>query len=158
MTCCSEAKRLKPSRRSWSMPPIPPEAGTTSPASSRWFPIRCAPPSDRAPAASQRNSLLINSSVLRIGERGGTMSEIKTVGVLGAGTMGNGIAHAFARSGFKVWLCDIDQPSLNRGIEIIHKNLGREVFKQKITEDDMEEALSRITGTLDRGALGRCDF
>jgi 3-hydroxybutyryl-CoA dehydrogenase len=86
------------------------------------------------------------------------MSEIKTVGVLGAGTMGNGIAHVFARSGFKVWLCDIDQPSLNRGIETIHKNLGREVFKQKITEDDMEEALSRITGTLDRGALGRCDF
>ena len=86
------------------------------------------------------------------------MRDIKTVGVLGAGTMGNGIAHVFARGGYKVWLCDVEQQSLNRGIETIHRNLAREVFKQKISEDDMEEALSHITGTLDRGALAGCDF
>jgi 3-hydroxybutyryl-CoA dehydrogenase len=86
------------------------------------------------------------------------MSEIRVVGVLGAGTMGNGIAHVFARGGFKVWLCDVDQQFLNRGIETIQKNLGREVSRQKISAEDMQEALSRITGTLDRGALAGCDF
>ena len=86
------------------------------------------------------------------------MNVIKTVGVLGAGTMGNGIAHVFARGGYRVWLCDVDQEFLNRGIETIRKNLGREVLKQKISEEDMEEALSLITGTLDRGALAGCDF
>jgi 3-hydroxybutyryl-CoA dehydrogenase len=72
--------------------------------------------------------------------------------------MGNGIAHVFARGGFKVWLCDVDQQFLNRGIETIQKNLGREVSRQKISAEDMQEALSRITGTLDRGALAGCDF
>jgi len=86
------------------------------------------------------------------------MSVIKTVGVLGAGTMGNGIAHVFARSGYRVWLCDIDQVFLDRGIETIRKNLVREVFKQKISEEEMEGALSLITGTLDRGTLAGCDF
>lgn len=86
------------------------------------------------------------------------MNVIKTVGVLGAGTMGNGIAHVFARGGYRVWLCDVDQEFLNRGIETIHKNLGREVSKQKISQEEMEEALSLVTGTLDRGALAGCDF
>jgi 3-hydroxybutyryl-CoA dehydrogenase len=86
------------------------------------------------------------------------MSDIKTVGVLGAGTMGNGIAHVFARSGYRVWLCDVEQQFLNRGLETIRKNLAREVAKGKISQEDLEEALGLITGTLDRGALAGCDF
>ena len=86
------------------------------------------------------------------------MSEIKTVGVLGAGTMGNGIAHVFARSGYWVRLCDVDQQFLHRGIETIRKNLDREVGKGKIPQGDMDAALGRITGTLDRSALAECDF
>src|ERR1700689_396296 len=86
------------------------------------------------------------------------MSEIKVVGVLGAGTMGNGIAHIFARSGFKVWLYDVEQTFLNRGIETIRKNLGREVAKGRLCEEDIEEALGNITGALDLNALAACDF
>ena len=60
------------------------------------------------------------------------MSDITTVGVLGAGTMGNGIAHVFARSGFNVRLCEVQQSFLDRGLDSIRKNLAREVSKSKI--------------------------
>ena len=86
------------------------------------------------------------------------MSQIKQVGVVGAGTMGNGIAHVFARSGFTVRLCEVEQRFLDRGLEVIRKNLGREASKGKITEAEAEAALSRIAGTLDRSALGDCDL
>jgi 3-hydroxybutyryl-CoA dehydrogenase len=86
------------------------------------------------------------------------MDEIKIVGVLGAGTMGNGIAHVFARGGFDVRLCEVEQRFLDRGVETIRKNLGREVAKAKLTQEEMDAALARITGTLDRGALADCDF
>jgi 3-hydroxybutyryl-CoA dehydrogenase len=86
------------------------------------------------------------------------MSEIRTVGVLGAGTMGNGIAHVFARSGFDVRLCDVTQPFLDRGLDTIRKNLSREVAKEKLSQPEMDAALTRIHGTLDRGALADCDF
>jgi len=86
------------------------------------------------------------------------MSEIQTVGVLGAGTMGNGIAHVFARSGFEVYLCEVDQRFLDRGLETIRKNLEREATKGKIKPDDVDDALRRITGTLDRESLDVCDF
>jgi 3-hydroxybutyryl-CoA dehydrogenase len=86
------------------------------------------------------------------------MDEIKIVGVLGAGTMGNGIAHVFARSGFDVRLCEVEQSFLDRGLETIRKNLGREVAKAKLTQEEMDAALGRIAGTLDRGALSDCDF
>jgi len=86
------------------------------------------------------------------------MSEIKSVGVLGAGTMGNGIAHVFARSGFNVQLCEVQQSFLDRGIETIRKNLSREVAKEKISQQEMDAALARITATLDRGMLAGCDF
>jgi len=61
--------------------------------------------------------------------------EIKRVGVLGAGTMGNGIAHVFARSGYAVVLCDVEQRFLDRGLDTIAKNLGREASKGKITAE-----------------------
>jgi len=86
------------------------------------------------------------------------MSEITTVGVLGAGTMGNGIAHVFARSGFDVHLCEVQQSFLDRGLDSIRKNLAREVSKSKITQDEMDAALGRIQGTLERSSLAACDF
>ena len=62
-----------------------------------------------------------------------SVDAIKTVAVLGAGTMGNGIAHVFARSGYNVILRDVEQRFLDRGLETIAKNLDREVKKGKIT-------------------------
>ena len=59
--------------------------------------------------------------------------EIRNVGVVGAGTMGNGIAHVFARRGYSVVLCDMEQRFLERGIATISKNLEREVAKNKVT-------------------------
>ncbi len=83
---------------------------------------------------------------------------IKTVGVLGAGTMGNGIAHVFAKSGHKVVLRDVDQRFLDRALETIAKNLEREVGKSKITAEQRTLALGRIEPGVDRGALAQCDF
>jgi 3-hydroxybutyryl-CoA dehydrogenase len=84
--------------------------------------------------------------------------EIKRVGVLGAGTMGNGIAHVFARSGYGVVLCDVEQRFLDRGLDAIAKNLARETSKSKITVEQEKEALQRITPVLERAKLADCDF
>ncbi|UAB75377.1 MULTISPECIES: 3-hydroxybutyryl-CoA dehydrogenase [Mesoflavibacter] len=70
---------------------------------------------------------------------------MKHVAVIGAGTMGNGIAHTFAQSGFKVNLIDISDASLKRGMDTIAKNLDRMVAKEKITEADKAETLANIT-------------
>ena len=86
------------------------------------------------------------------------MSEIRMVGVLGAGTMGNGIAHVFARSGFDVRLCEVEQRFLDRGLETIRKNLDREATKGKLTAEEAAASLQRIHGTLDRSSLAACDF
>ena len=86
------------------------------------------------------------------------MSEIRMVGVLGAGTMGNGIAHVFARSGFEVRLCEVEQRFLDRGMETIRKNLDREAAKGKLTAEEAAASLQRIQGTLDRSSLASCDF
>ena len=84
--------------------------------------------------------------------------EIKTVGVIGAGTMGNGIAHVLARSGYHVVLMEAQQPALDRGLQTINKNLEREVAKSKITAQERESALKRIDAVLDRRAVSKCDF
>ncbi len=84
--------------------------------------------------------------------------DIKTVGVVGAGTMGNGIAHVFARSGFQVILCDIEDRFLRRAMETIGKNLEREVTKNKISSQDRDSALGRIQTTTDRNAMAKVDF
>jgi len=86
------------------------------------------------------------------------VSEIKTVGVIGAGTMGNGIAHVFARSGFSVLLCEVEQHFLDRGLDTIRKNLSREASKGKITAEEVDTTIARIQGTLDRQSLSACDF
>jgi 3-hydroxybutyryl-CoA dehydrogenase len=83
---------------------------------------------------------------------------IERVGVIGAGTMGNGIAHVFARSGFNVVLCDVEQRFLDRGLATISKNLDREVAKSKITPDDKTATLTRISSALDRAKLADCDL
>jgi len=70
---------------------------------------------------------------------------MKNIAVIGAGTMGNGIAHTFAQSGFNVQLIDISQASLDRGLATISKNLDRMVAKEKITEADKKATLDNIT-------------
>jgi 3-hydroxybutyryl-CoA dehydrogenase len=75
------------------------------------------------------------------------MTEPKTIAILGAGTMGNGIAHVCARSGFDVLLYDVNQAALYRGLDTIRTNFAREVAKQKLTQHQSDEARSRITLT-----------
>src|SRR5262245_48038311 len=82
----------------------------------------------------------------------------QTVGVIGAGTMGNGIAHVAARSGFKVVLHDLEKSFLDRSISTIARNLDREVAKDKISKDDKSAALSRIVPTVDYATLAEADF
>lgn len=84
--------------------------------------------------------------------------EIKTVGVVGAGTMGNGIAHVFAKSGYSVLLVDIEQTFLDRAMSTIGKNLERETAKGKLTAEQREAALKRIQTGVSRAALATCDF
>jgi 3-hydroxybutyryl-CoA dehydrogenase len=84
--------------------------------------------------------------------------EIKTVAVLGAGTMGNGIAHVFARAGYNVILRDVETRFLDRGIETIGKNLDREVKKEKITAAEKPQILARIQTTTEVSALAAADF
>ena len=87
-----------------------------------------------------------------------TLDAIKTVGVLGAGTMGNGIAHVFAKAGYSVILRDVDQKSLDRALDTIGKNLDREVKKAKITEADKSATLAHIKITTDAKALASADI
>jgi 3-hydroxybutyryl-CoA dehydrogenase len=86
------------------------------------------------------------------------MTEIQRVGVIGAGTMGNGIAHVFARNGFQVVLCDVEQRFLDRGLNAISRNLEREVASGKISANDKQIAFNRIEPVLKRTTLSSCDF
>jgi 3-hydroxybutyryl-CoA dehydrogenase len=84
--------------------------------------------------------------------------KITTVGVIGGGTMGNGIAHVAARSGLKVILHDIAQQQLDNAVATISRNLDREVAKNKITADDKSAALARILAAPKSAALADADF
>jgi len=84
--------------------------------------------------------------------------QIKRVGVVGAGTMGNGIAHVFARSGYEVLLHDVEQRFLDRALDGIRKNLAREKAKEKITAEQEAAALKRITPVLERARLAESDL
>ena len=86
------------------------------------------------------------------------MTNIQVVGVVGAGTMGNGIAHVFARNGFQVLLCEVEQRFLDRGLEAIRRNMERETAKGKATAIETEKALGLIRGTLQGQDLAVCDF
>jgi 3-hydroxybutyryl-CoA dehydrogenase len=87
-----------------------------------------------------------------------SLDQIKKVAVLGAGTMGNGIAHVFARAGYHVILRDVETRFLDRGMETIGKNLDREVKKEKITAADKLLILARIQPTTDVAAMAAADF
>ncbi len=78
---------------------------------------------------------------------------MKQIAVIGAGTMGNGIAHVFAQNGYQVHLIDISEDSLKRGIAVITKNLDRMIAKERITEDDKLATLGNIKNftALDEG-------
>jgi 3-hydroxybutyryl-CoA dehydrogenase len=84
--------------------------------------------------------------------------DIETVAIIGAGTMGSGIAHVFARSGFQVLLCDVEQRFLQRALDQIRTNLGREGAKGKLDAAEVETSLARITATVDRDALSNAEF
>jgi 3-hydroxybutyryl-CoA dehydrogenase len=87
-----------------------------------------------------------------------SIDAIKTVAVLGAGTMGNGIAHVFARSGFTVILRDIDQRFLDRALDTIGKNLDREIKKGKLAEAEKGTVLARLKPATDMAAIAAADF
>ena len=84
--------------------------------------------------------------------------EIKQVGVIGAGQMGNGIAHVFALAGYDVLLNDISEEAVARALEVIGRNLERQVSRARITEADREAALARIRPETDLAAVGAADL
>jgi len=84
--------------------------------------------------------------------------EIQSVGVVGAGQMGGGIAHVAAGAGLPVVLVDVSAALVDKGRAAIEKNLEREVSKGKRTAEDREAALGRITTSTDQGSLSRCDI
>ena len=83
---------------------------------------------------------------------------IKTVAVLGAGTMGNGIAHVFAARGFSVILRDVEQRFLDRGLDTISKNLDRQIKKGQLPEAEKPAILGRIQAVTDLSAIAAADF
>jgi 3-hydroxybutyryl-CoA dehydrogenase len=85
-------------------------------------------------------------------------SELKTIGVIGAGTMGNGIAQTAARAGLAVILRDVEQHYIDRGMAAIDRSLQRDVDKQRLTEDGKREVVERIVTTTDLHAFETADF
>ena len=83
---------------------------------------------------------------------------VQTVGVIGAGQMGNGIAHVLSRSGYSVLLNDVSQQALDLAIERIRKNMDRQLRSGKITTEDIGSAIGRIKTTLDLAELGTSDL
>ncbi len=83
---------------------------------------------------------------------------IETVGIIGAGTMGNGIAQVSAAAGLKIIMVDISDAAVARGLATVGNSLDRLVKKDKMTVADREATLSRITGTTDKGKLAACDL
>jgi 3-hydroxybutyryl-CoA dehydrogenase len=87
-----------------------------------------------------------------------SIDHINTVAVLGAGTMGNGIAHVFARAGYKVILRDVEQRYLDRGMDTIAKNLDREIKKGKLAEAEKGTVLGHLIPVTDMSAVANADF
>ena len=86
------------------------------------------------------------------------LSEIETVGVVGAGTMGSGIAQVAATSGYDVVMRDVEQAFVDRGFETIDDSLGRLVGRDHLTEAEADAARERVTGTTDLEALADADY
>jgi len=86
------------------------------------------------------------------------MTEIKRIGVVGAGTMGNGIAHVFAQNGYQVTLQDLQDEFVQKGVQTIAKNLDRGVKKGRMTEEEKQSVLDRIEATTELDKLADCDL
>ena len=86
------------------------------------------------------------------------MTSLQTIGVIGAGTMGSGIAQACAVVGLSVTMIDVDEAAVARGRDAVSSSLDRLVKKEKLSAADKEAALNCIDGTTDYGALRKCDF
>ncbi|HLQ78793.1 MAG TPA: 3-hydroxybutyryl-CoA dehydrogenase [Terriglobia bacterium] len=86
------------------------------------------------------------------------MAQIQNFGIVGAGTMGNGIAHVAARAGYSVILCDVATQALDRARATIEKNMDREIARSKLTAGDKSSALARIVTTTDPAQLSKADF
>ena len=86
------------------------------------------------------------------------MTSLQTIGVIGAGTMGSGIAQACAVVGLSVTMIDVDEAAVARGRNAVSSSLDRLVKKEKLSAADKEAALNCIDGTTDYGALRKCDF
>lgn len=84
--------------------------------------------------------------------------EIKSVGIIGAGQMGNGIAHVMAIAGYDVLLNDVSQDALDAALARIDKNMERQLKGGKISPADKSEAMGRIKSTLDLAELGQSDL
>ena len=84
--------------------------------------------------------------------------EIQKIGVVGAGQMGNGIAHVLAVAGYDVLLNDLDDEALTAAVARIRKNMDRQVSRDLISQDDMDQAIARITTTTDLPQLGNSDL
>ena len=84
--------------------------------------------------------------------------EIQTIGIVGAGQMGNGIAHVMSLAGYDVMLTDISADALNKAMETMRGNMSRQVSRDKITEAEMEAALARIKTTTTLTDLGPSDL
>ena len=91
-------------------------------------------------------------------EANGEIPEIKSVGIIGAGQMGNGIAHVFAVAGYDVHLSDISDERLEQARESIGANLDRQIEHEKISSDDKAAALARITMGTGLELFGDCDL
>jgi 3-hydroxybutyryl-CoA dehydrogenase len=86
------------------------------------------------------------------------MSEIRKIGVIGAGQMGSGIAHVCALAGYGVRLTDVSEEALKHGLEAIDRSLDRAISRGKVNESDKRAALGRIETGLDYGMFGACDI
>ncbi len=86
------------------------------------------------------------------------MHSIKLVGVIGAGQMGNGIAHVFAQAGFDVIIYDVQPTAIDKAIALVDKNMSRQVTKGKLSEEDKQAALARLSGTPTLDGLKKCDL
>jgi 3-hydroxybutyryl-CoA dehydrogenase len=86
------------------------------------------------------------------------MVTIETVGIIGAGTMGNGIAQVCAVAGVSVTMIDVSDTAVTRGLNAVGASLDRLVKKDKLTAADKETALARILGSTDKGKLATCDL
>ena len=84
--------------------------------------------------------------------------EIKSVGIVGAGQMGNGIAHVMAQAGYEVRLNDISQESLDKAVATIRLNLDRQVSREKITAEERDSTLGRIRTTMDLPEIAQTDL